>query len=60
MIHKPMNLIAQISTFFELKPGDLIFTGTPAGVSRLKPGDHVTAGIDRVGDVHIRMGRLRA
>ena len=60
MIHKPMKLIAQISTFFELKPGDLIFTGTPAGVSRLKPGDHVTAGIDRVGDVHIRMGRLRA
>lgn len=60
MIHKPMNLIAQISTYFELKPGDLIFTGTPAGVSRLKPGDHVTAGIDRVGDVHIRMGRLRA
>ena len=60
MIHKPMKLIAQISTYFELKPGDLIFTGTPAGVSRLKPGDHVTAGIDRVGDVHIRMGRLRA
>ena len=60
MIRGPMELIAQISRYFELKPGDLVFTGTPAGVSRLKPGDHVTAGIDRVGDVHIRMGRLRA
>ena len=60
MIRKPMELIAQISAYFELKPGDLVFTGTPAGVGQLKPGDHVTAGIDRVGDVHIRMGRLRA
>ena len=59
MIRKPVELIAQISRYFELKPGDLVFTGTPAGVSQLKPGDHVTAGIDRVGDVHIRMGRLR-
>ncbi|MCY4476787.1 MAG: fumarylacetoacetate hydrolase family protein [Gammaproteobacteria bacterium] len=60
MIRKPMELIAQISAYFELKPGDLVFTGTPAGVGQIKPGDHVTAGIDRVGDVHIRMGRLRA
>ena len=60
MIRKPMELIAQISTYFELKPGDLVFTGTPAGVGQLKPGDQVTAGIDRVGDIHIRMGRLRA
>lgn len=59
MIRKPVELIAQISRYFELKPGDLVFTGTPAGVSQLKPGDHVTAGIDRVGDVHIRMDRLR-
>ena len=58
MIRNPMELVAQISTYFELKPGDLVFTGTPAGVGPLKPGDHVTAGIDRVGDVHIRVGRL--
>ncbi len=60
MIRKPIDLIAQVSTYFELKPGDLIFTGTPAGVGPLKPGDHVTAGIDRVGDVHIRVGRPRS
>ncbi len=60
MIRKPMELVAQISTYFELKPGDVVFTGTPAGVGPLKPGDHVTAGIDRVGDVHIRVGRKRS
>ena len=60
MIRKPMELIAQISSYFELKPGDLIFTGTPAGVGPVQPGDHVTAGVDRVGDVHIRVGRPRS
>lgn len=60
MIRKPADLIAQISRYFELKPGDLIFTGTPAGVGPLKPGHNVTAGIDRVGDIHIRVGRSRA
>lgn len=60
MLRKPMKLIAQISSYFELKPGDLIFTGTPAGVGPLKPGDHVTAGIDRVGDIHVRIGRPRS
>ena len=60
MIRKPMELIARISTYFELKPGDLVFTGTPAGVGPLKPGDHVTAGVDRVGDIHIRVGRPRS
>ena len=33
------DLIAFISTYFTLKKGDLIFTGTPAGVGPVKPGD---------------------
>ena len=33
------ELIAFISTYFTLKKGDLIFTGTPAGVGPVKPGD---------------------
>jgi fumarylpyruvate hydrolase len=40
------EIIAELSTLFELAPGDLIFTGTPAGVSALKPGDRVEGGID--------------
>jgi len=43
------EVIAELSTLFELAPGDLIYTGTPAGVSTLKPGDRIegaVAGLD--------------
>jgi len=38
--------IAELSTLFELAPGDLIYTGTPAGVNAVKPGDRMEGGID--------------
>jgi fumarylpyruvate hydrolase len=40
------HIIAALSKLFELKPGDLIFTGTPSGVGPLKPGDRVEGGIE--------------
>jgi fumarylpyruvate hydrolase len=40
------EVIAELSTLFTLAPGDLIYTGTPAGVGALKSGDHVECGID--------------
>lgn len=40
------EIIAELSTLFELAPGDLIYTGTPAGVSALKPGDRIEGGVD--------------
>jgi fumarylpyruvate hydrolase len=40
------EIIAELSTFFELKAGDLIYTGTPAGVGPLKPGDRIECGIE--------------
>jgi fumarylpyruvate hydrolase len=40
------EVIAELSTFFELLPGDLIYTGTPAGVAALKKGDRIEGGID--------------
>ncbi len=46
MIWSVPEIIAELSTLFELQPGDLIFTGTPAGVSALKVGDRVEAGIE--------------
>lgn len=49
MIWKVPEVIAELSTWFELMPGDLIFTGTPAGVGPLKPGDRVRGGVDGVG-----------
>jgi fumarylpyruvate hydrolase len=42
------EIIAELSTLFELAAGDLIFTGTPAGVSALKPGDKLEGGVDGV------------
>lgn len=46
MIWKVPEIIAELSALFDLQPGDLIFTGTPAGVGPLRPGDHVEGGID--------------
>jgi fumarylpyruvate hydrolase len=40
------EVIAELSTLFELQPGDLIYTGTPAGVGALKRGDRLEGGID--------------
>jgi fumarylpyruvate hydrolase len=49
MIWKVHEVIAELSTWFELASGDLIFTGTPAGVGPLEPGDRVRGGVDGVG-----------
>jgi fumarylpyruvate hydrolase len=43
------EIIAELAGWFELMPGDLVFTGTPAGVGRLEPGDRVRGGVDGVG-----------
>jgi fumarylpyruvate hydrolase len=40
------EIVAELSTLFELQPGDLIFTGTPAGVGAVQRGDSIVAGID--------------
>ena len=51
MVFSPSFLIAYISRVMTLEPGDVILTGTPAGVSPLRPGDEVTVEIDRVGSL---------
>lgn len=49
MIWSVPEVIAELSTWFELAPGDLIFTGTPAGVGPLVAGDRVQGGVEGVG-----------
>jgi fumarylpyruvate hydrolase len=45
------EIVSILSSGWELRPGDLIFTGTPAGVGALRRGDVVKAGIEGVGEI---------
>jgi len=46
MVWSVAELISHLSRFYRLAPGDLIYTGTPAGVGAVVPGDHITGSID--------------
>jgi fumarylpyruvate hydrolase len=50
------ELIADLSLFYHLQPGDLIFTGTPEGVGALHPGDRVEGRIEAVGEIVLHVG----
>jgi fumarylpyruvate hydrolase len=50
------EIIVHISRSVALKAGDLIFTGTPAGVGALAPGDKVAAGVDGLAELSFTMG----
>jgi len=43
------EIIVELSKLYTLKPGDLIFTGTPSGVGPLVPGDEVQGGVELLG-----------
>ena len=45
------ELIADLSKYYHLQPGDLLYTGTPAGVGPVEPGDVITGSIDQVGEI---------
>jgi fumarylpyruvate hydrolase len=47
------EIIVELSTYFELQPGDLILTGTPAGVGALRRGDSIVGGIDGLDTLRI-------
>jgi 2-keto-4-pentenoate hydratase/2-oxohepta-3-ene-1,7-dioic acid hydratase in catechol pathway len=49
MVFSPAFLVAYVSRMMTLMPGDLILTGTPAGVGPLVPGDFVEIEIEKVG-----------
>lgn len=49
------EVIAHISNAWELKAGDLIFTGTPAGVGPVQRGDTMTVSADRVGSFSLKV-----
>jgi len=57
MAWKVDELISWLSKFITLKPGDLIFTGTPGGVSRLSPYDKIEAEIENVGRLSLELSK---
>ncbi len=55
LVYGVERLIEYATSFYTLHPGDLIFTGTPQGVGPVKPGDRITAEIERIGRLDIRV-----
>jgi fumarylpyruvate hydrolase len=50
------ELIADLSLFYHLQPGDLIFTGTPEGVGAVRPGDRIDGRIEGIGEIALHVG----
>ena len=55
MMWKVADIIANLSTMVRLEAGDLIYTGTPAGVGPIVPGDLLEGGVDGVGTLRARI-----
>jgi fumarylpyruvate hydrolase len=55
LIWKIPEVIAYLSTLFTLAPGDLIYTGTPAGVGPVRRGDALDGGVDGVGTLELKV-----
>lgn len=55
MIFKPPHIVAYISSLMTLEKGDLIFTGTPKGVSKVVPGDLIAAKLTGVAKLNCRV-----
>lgn len=55
MIWTVPEIISYLSNLFELKAGDLIFTGTPAGVSAVQVGDQIKGTIESIGEIQIQV-----
>jgi len=56
LIHKVPEIVAHLSTFYHLHPGDLIYTGTPEGVGPVAPGDVLQGTIAGVGTIALTIG----
>ncbi|MEZ5665322.1 MAG: fumarylacetoacetate hydrolase family protein [Burkholderiaceae bacterium] len=50
------EIIADLSTYYHLQPGDLIYTGTPEGVGPVVSGDRITGRVDGVAEVVLNVG----
>ena len=55
LIWKTPEIVSYLSGLFALRPGDLIMTGTPAGVGPVQKGDALEGGVDGIGSLRVRV-----
>lgn len=60
LIWSVAEVITYVSQSMALAPGDLIYTGTPAGVGAMQPGDKIAGGIDGLGEIAFELSRKPA
>lgn len=56
LIHGVAEIVADLSKFYHLAPGDVIMTGTPAGVGPVVAGDVITGGVDGLDPIRLTIG----
>jgi len=56
MIWNAAEIVANLSHLYHLHPGDLIYTGTPAGVGAVLPGDELVGRIEGLGEIRLIVG----
>lgn len=56
LLHPVAAIVADLSRYYHLGPGDLIYTGTPEGVGPVNPGDQLAGSIGGVGDIALTIG----
>ncbi|HEY8877213.1 MAG TPA: fumarylacetoacetate hydrolase family protein [Roseateles sp.] len=56
MIWSPAEIVSNLSHLYHLHPGDLIYTGTPAGVGAVVAGDVLVGRIEGLGDIRLTIG----
>ena len=59
MIHDCAAIVADLSRFYRLCPGDVVMTGTPAGVGAVRPGDVLVGRVDGLSEVTLTIGPPR-
>ncbi|GGD43420.1 fumarylacetoacetate hydrolase family protein [Sinisalibacter lacisalsi] len=56
LIHGCAEIVVDLSKYYHLRPGDVIMTGTPAGVGPVVAGDEITGGIDGLAPISLTVG----
>jgi fumarylpyruvate hydrolase len=59
LVWKVDEIISHLSKYYHLGTGDLIMTGTPAGVGPVVPGDKIAGGIDGLDPINLKIGKMK-